>query len=292
MESVLFGFESFQRRRLLFGGGVGNLRGDIRGISGADDANGAAYGTSFESIDHSYKLDVSYAHKFFGDNETRVTLFGERRSGRPTSFVMSDATSGRGPVFGVNRGNFLLYVPKIAGEVSSATDLDVGLVTFDSVATRDNFLNAVSKFGMTEDAIQEKGSFTNHDINQVDLQLSQELPSPISGHKLRLTWDIAPIGLAVSANWRYFGSVKLDTNTDDPNLTNGRTNFIDGVIGAKQYLDLSGTYILPTADRNIALRFGISNVGGQNPPILSSNNPNPISSPPDRKSTRLNSSHT
>lgn len=105
-------------------------------------------------------------------------------------------------------------------------------------------------------------------------------PNPEYRHKMRLTWDIAPIGLAVSANWRYFGSVKLDTNTDDPNLTNGRTNFIDGVIGAKQYLDLSGTYILPTADRNIALRFGISNVGGQNPPILSSNAPNPISSPP------------
>lgn len=171
------------------------------GISGADDANGAAYGTSFESIDHSYKLDVSYAHKFFGDNETRVTLFGERRSGRPTSFVMSDATSGRGPVFGVNRGNFLLYVPKIAGEVSSATDLDVGLVTFDSVATRDNFLNAVSKFGMTEDAIQEKGSFTNHDINQVDLQLSQELPSPISGHKLRLTFDVQNLLNLIDNSW-------------------------------------------------------------------------------------------
>ena len=156
------------------------------GISG-DDPNGAAYGTSFDSIDHAYKLDVSYAHKFFGDNETRVTLFGERRSGRPTSFVMSDATSGRSPVFGVNRGNFLLYVPKITGEVSSPTDLDVGLVTFDSVATRDAFLAAVTQFGLKEDAIQEKGSFTNHDITQVDLQISQQLPSPIQGHKFRLT---------------------------------------------------------------------------------------------------------
>ncbi|MCK9194111.1 MAG: hypothetical protein M0P19_09605, partial [Nevskia sp.] len=47
-----------------------------------------------------------------------------------------------------------------------------------------------------------------------------------------------------------------------------------------QYVDLSGTYTLPTRDRNISLRFGISNVGGQQPPIVSSNNPNPISSPP------------
>ena len=171
------------------------------GISGADDANGAAYGKSFDSIDNAYKLDLSYARKFFGDNTTRVTLFGERRSGRPTSFVMADASSGRSPVFGVNRGNFLLYVPKIAGEVSSATDLDVGLVTFDTVATRDSFLAAVTKFGMTEDAIQEKGSFTNHDINQVDLQLSQELPSPINGHKFRLTVDVQNLLNLINNSW-------------------------------------------------------------------------------------------
>ncbi len=170
------------------------------GIAG-DDANGAAYGTSFDSIDHAFKLDVSYARKFFGDNETRVTLFGERRSGRPTSFVMSDASSGRSPVFGVNRGNFLLYVPKITGEVSSPTDLDVGLVTFDSVATRDNFLAAVTQFGMTEGAVQEKGSFTNHDVTQVDLQLSQELPSPIAGHKFRVTLDVQNLLNLINDKW-------------------------------------------------------------------------------------------
>lgn len=105
-------------------------------------------------------------------------------------------------------------------------------------------------------------------------------PNPEYRHKMRVTWDITPIGVALSANWRYFGEVKLDTNTSDPNLTNGRQNTIDGKIGAKQYLDLSGTYTLPTADRNVTLRFGISNVGGQNPPIVSSGAPNAISSPP------------
>ncbi|MCK9383317.1 MAG: TonB-dependent receptor [Nevskia sp.] len=105
-------------------------------------------------------------------------------------------------------------------------------------------------------------------------------PNPQFRHKFRATWDITPIGLTVSALWRYYGAVSLDTNTDDPTLSNGRQNTIDGKIDAKQYVDLSGTYTLPTRDRNISLRFGISNVGGQQPPIVSSNNPNPISSPP------------
>ncbi len=104
-------------------------------------------------------------------------------------------------------------------------------------------------------------------------------PNPKFRHKLRSTWDITPIGLTLSVDWRYFGRVKLDTNTDDPLLSNGAQNKIDGVIGAKQYADFSGSYVLPTRDRNVTLRFGISNVGGQNPPIVSSQPPNPISDP-------------
>ena len=169
------------------------------GISG-DDPNGAAYGTSFDSIDGAYKLDISYAHKFFGDNETRVTLFGEHRSGRPTSFTMNDSGTGRAPVFGVNRANFLLYVPQITGDPDT-TDLNVGLVSFDTAATRDAFLAAVKQFGLKENAIQEKGSFRNHGIDQVDLQLSQELPTPIQGHKLKLTFDVQNLLNLLNDKW-------------------------------------------------------------------------------------------
>jgi len=93
-------------------------------------------------------------------------------------------------------------------------------------------------------------------------------PNPRYRHKLRGAYDITPIGLTLSADWRYTGGVQLDSNTSDPNLTNGKQDVIDGKIGAKQYVDLSGTYVLPTKDRNLTLRFGISNVGGQAPPTL------------------------
>ena len=104
-------------------------------------------------------------------------------------------------------------------------------------------------------------------------------PLPEYRHKLRATWE-TPIDLAVSLQWRYYGSVELDKNQTDPNLKIGAFNRIDNEIGVKQYVDISGLYTLPTEKKNLRLRFGVSNVGGQNPPTVSSNNPNPVSSPP------------
>jgi len=105
-------------------------------------------------------------------------------------------------------------------------------------------------------------------------------PVPYYRHKLRVTWDM-PSGLGLSAAWRYFGGVSLDSATSDPSLTSaaGRANKIDDKIGAKQYLDLSASFKLPIK-QSISLRAGVSNVAGQNPPTVSSNAPNAISSPP------------
>ena len=104
-------------------------------------------------------------------------------------------------------------------------------------------------------------------------------PNPTYRHTFRATW-YAPEGYSLSANWRYYGGVSLDKNTSDPNLKLGLPDYIDNRIGSKQYLDLSGTYTLPTQARNITLRAGVNNVTGQKPPTVSSNNPNPISAPP------------
>lgn len=103
-------------------------------------------------------------------------------------------------------------------------------------------------------------------------------PNPRLKQKARLTWD-SPFGLSLSANYRFIGGVHLDQNTADPNLA-GKVDHIDGHIGNKQYVDLSGTYRLPLQSENILFRFGVSNAFGQNPPTVSSNAPFAISSPP------------
>lgn len=165
------------------------------------DPNLPDYGTSYEEIEHGLKLDVSYGRKFFGDNETRISLFAERRNGRPTTFVMGDLTTGRGPVFGVNRGNnHLLYVPDLSG-TGGASGLDYGLVRFADAATRDNFIKLVNQFGLNQNGIADKNSFKNDDINIVDLQLSQELPTLLKGHKFKVTFDIQNVLNLLNDEW-------------------------------------------------------------------------------------------
>ncbi|MBS3965180.1 MAG: TonB-dependent receptor [Methylomonas sp.] len=165
------------------------------------DPNQPAYGSSYEEIEHSFKFQASYARSFLWDLETRATLFAEKRSGRGTTFVMSDATGGRSPVFGVNRGSaHLLYVPDMSGN-GGASGLDYGLVRFADTSTRDNFIRAVQQFGLPQNQIVPKGYFQNDDIHIVDLQLSQELPSYFAGHKFRVVLDMQNVLNLLNDEW-------------------------------------------------------------------------------------------
>jgi hypothetical protein len=166
--------------------------------AGMDPASDA-YGTGLEEIKDRFKGELSYRKKFFGDNETRITLFGERTSGRPFGFQMSDAASGRSPVFGVNRAAQLLYVPNFAADTNT-TDLQVGNVFFATAGDRDRFIGYANQFGL-KPGILDKYSNKNKDINRLDLQLSQELPTLIDGHKLKVQFDVRNVLNLIDRDW-------------------------------------------------------------------------------------------
>ena len=181
---------------LRFGTTAGSLYNSVP--AGMDPARDA-YGTALEEIKDRYKLEAGYRKKFFGDNETRISLFGERTSGRPFGFTMQDAASGRSPVFGVNRAAQLLYVPDIKADTNT-TDLQIGNVFFIDAANRDRFIGYVNRFGL-KPGILEKYSNTNKDLNRVDLQISQELPTLIDGHKLKVQFDVRNVLNLVNRDW-------------------------------------------------------------------------------------------
>jgi hypothetical protein len=165
-----------------------------------EDPNYPAFGPGYDEVDSAVKLDLSYEREFIRDLPTRVTLFAEGRSGRKTTFTMGDATTGRGPVFGVNRGtNHLLYVPNIAAD-TDPTDLRIGNVFFDSANTRDGFLQAVDRFDLPQNAIVPKGYYKNDSVNQVDMQLSQRIPLPF-GTGARVVFDIQNVLNLINDDW-------------------------------------------------------------------------------------------
>jgi hypothetical protein len=173
------------------------------------DPNTAVKGTSQEEIENNFKYNFGYRNTFIGDLETRFTLFGERRDGRPSTFTMNGGAS-RNATFGVNRGAQLAYIPNL----SSAAPIDCitggsaavcvasdSKVAFDSAATITQLQGMLSRFGIAQGGIVERSSYQNRPIHRVDLQVSQELPALRDSHRALLTFDVANLGNLLNENW-------------------------------------------------------------------------------------------
>jgi iron complex outermembrane receptor protein len=85
-------------------------------------------------------------------------------------------------------------------------------------------------------------------------------------HTLRASWE-SPWNLLLSAQWRYIGSTTLESNTDDPTLTNGVHDTFEGKLKAVNYLDLSGIW---TVTHGFEIRAGINNIFDKDPQIVDS----------------------
>jgi hypothetical protein len=186
---------------LFFGTTAGSLYASVPAYL---DPNQDYKGRSVYEIKNRYKLQVGYAHKFFGDNETRITLFGEHQEGRPFGFSMQDVSSGRSPVFGVTKTAQALYVPDFAAGASPTNPLRYGFVTFATQQDLTLFRNYVTNFNIPTGLVK-KYTNTNPPINRVDLQFSQELPTLIEGHKLKVQVDIRNFLNMLNKQWGIVG---------------------------------------------------------------------------------------
>lgn len=162
-----------------------------------NDPNRAAYGRSIYEIRDQWKFGVNFQRKFFGDNETRLSLFGEYRSGRPYSLTTFDATgtSSRGVVFGVNGtgSRNLLYVPTLGDS----------RVSFDSAASETAFNTLVTNLGLEKfrGKILPKNSQSSPDFFKVDLSISQQLPLFVGKAKIKLFADVENILNFIDKDW-------------------------------------------------------------------------------------------
>jgi outer membrane receptor protein involved in Fe transport len=76
-----------------------------------------------------------------------------------------------------------------------------------------------------------------------------------------------PNGFGATAQWRYFGSVKVDfTQTDNATLGAPFDDF-SAKLGDRNYIDLAAWW---TFDEKYTFRFGVNNVFDSDPPLVSS----------------------
>lgn len=172
------------------------------------DPNRAAYGRSIYEYTHQWKFSADFKREFFGDNETRVSLFGEYRSGRPFSATMLDNSGNRGSVFGTvgNLGNMLLYVPTAAGDSK---------VSFDSAASETAFNNLITQLGLEKyrGRIVKKNTQTSPDFFKVDLHFSQEIPAFVGNAKFKLFADVENVLNLIDSDWGSLRQVDFPYNS-------------------------------------------------------------------------------
>ncbi len=188
----------------------GNLYADQ---SFSTDPNGAVTGRSNNLITSALKVNLSYKYTFRPGWTSRFTLFGEDHAGRPISFLMSDPTGSRNPTFGVSRDDALAYIPNL-GSPDPTNPLKFTsngtTVIFDSAASVAKLQALVNKFGLPTGKIVGRGFGRNPEVNRLDFQYAQDIPSPIHGHSMLFTFDIANLGNLLNKSW---GTVKEYSNS-------------------------------------------------------------------------------
>jgi len=186
----------------------GSLASELYSASAAVDPNGSAYGTSQYEIRGSLKFNLDFNHAFFGDNNTRFSLYGERRSGNPYSLTMRDPASvnSRSVVFGTTNTatRALLYVP----DLSSATADP--LVVYDSSATYDSLHAYAVANGLTKGVIA-KNSMRAPTWFKVDLHVDQEMPIPFVPAKFKLFADLENVLNLIDHNWGSYRTVATNS---------------------------------------------------------------------------------
>ncbi|UTF59948.1 TonB-dependent receptor [Gilvimarinus sp. DA14] len=158
-------------------------------LATADPENpGAA--TSNYNIPHRFTLKLAYEHAFFGDYNTRFTLFGSANEGRPYSYTFNE-----GFAFGDSTGwvsRHLLYVP---------TGVDDPNVVFGDNFDVDAFYDWVDAEGLDRGEIMERNELNSDWWVKFDLKIEQQLPGIMDGHKSSLYMVFENIGNMLNDDW-------------------------------------------------------------------------------------------
>lgn len=187
---------------------VGFTPTELYGVT-AVDPNRAAYGRSTFEFRHNAKLQLGWRKALFGDNEFRIDLFGEARSGKPYSFTFNDPSSGRSAVFGTVGGNarMLLFVPDFdaAQTVSAAGRPQLGNVEFANQAALDGLRQIVDATALKRyyGRIAPRNLGTSPSYTKLDLRVQQALPLPL-GAKFRVFADVENVLNLLNRNWNTY----------------------------------------------------------------------------------------
>lgn len=180
-----------------------------------DDPNNPSRATSNYEIPHRFTLRLGYKANWWGDNQTKFTLFGSVNEGRPFSYTFADDDGG---LFGdFIDGRHLLYVP--TGPNDPRVQFAPG---FDTNA----FFAFVNESGLDSYAgeIAPRNAFNSDWWTTFDIRIEQEFPGFSDDHKLSGWLTIRNACNLISSDWCIFreasfprtqGVVEVDITDDN-----------------------------------------------------------------------------
>lgn len=177
------------------------------------DHNNPVLATSDYEVRHRFSVNASWTRALFGDNDTSINVFGQRRSGLPYSFVYHSSRTGNyDNDFGnavpqsysgaLGTSNQLFYVPATDanGVVTATSDPRITYTGIDMTAFND-FLNNTGLIKYAG-SIAPRNAFRSGAVTTVDVRLSQEISAPyIPTGKFKLYMDIENFGNLLNSKW-------------------------------------------------------------------------------------------
>jgi hypothetical protein len=173
----------------------------------SNDPNTSAFGISNDEVKNTWKFRIGYRNEFFGDNETRLELFGEHRSGRGFSYTMNDPTAGRSPVFGTigNSNRYLLYVPDVSSITADPRVIyaatPTSTVSDPAVFAAFQQLVQGSVLNKYQGQITPKNIGRNPTFTKIDFQVSQQLPGFFGENKFKVYADFENVLNLINSDW-------------------------------------------------------------------------------------------
>lgn len=206
--------------------GVSSVAGSNYGGTAFEDPNFAGEGISNFQRDNQFRLGLGFDGDLFGDNNTRLELFYNVRSGQRYSYVFTDNVGNvRSNVFGVagrnNRG--LIYVPNVS---SIGADPKVSYAAnFDFDAFQKFILN--SELKDYQGQIAPKNIGRTPSVHKLDLAFRQEVPFVLGG-KLELSAEMENVLNLIDKDWGTIRQVGFPAIANLVNVTCLQTAAVAG----------------------------------------------------------------
>ena len=162
------------------------------------DPNDPDLATSNYERKHRFLINATYQKNFISNLVTSFSMFFERRSGQPYSYTFGGRRETLAALFGgtneySRREQNLFYVPKGDGsDVIYGEGIDE--------ASMNAFL---AKTGLDDyrGEIAPRNVFFGDWVDNIDFQLSQELPGIKENHRARITFDIQNLPNLLNKEW-------------------------------------------------------------------------------------------